>query len=87
MWNRFMWNGIHMKCEMSNTYLFEMSARRLLSGVEFMWNVFMWNRIYVKWEVLNGDSCKILNVFIIPWELESEIGFSQESGDVAGGFY
>jgi hypothetical protein len=28
----------------------------------------------------------MLNVFIIPWELESEIGFSQESGDLADAF-
>jgi hypothetical protein len=25
----------------------------------------------------------MLNAFIMPWELESEIGFSQESGDLA----
>jgi hypothetical protein len=36
--------------------------------------------------MLNGDSCEMLNVlFFILWELESEIiGFSQESGDLAG---
>jgi hypothetical protein len=83
MWNRFMQNGIHMKCEMSNTYSCEMSERRLLSRVEFIWNVLMWNRINVKWEMLNGDSHEMLNVFIILWEFESEIGFSQEFRDLA----
>jgi hypothetical protein len=65
-----MWNGIHMKCEMQNTYSCEMSKLKtsfvcdLLCRTELMWHVGS-----VKWMFMWNVKC-----FYHSRELESEIG-------------